>query len=172
MSEHKDSSLQQNDERIYRINKEIFDKLPEQQKEYYLKANEMSYNDREYCITMENLKKLCFVSIEELFKENSNIEMKSAELNNVLKKLEEIRMKIIKDKTIIHSGLGFDNIIVNPDNGDVKLVDFDYLKVVKDKDYLTNKEQLDSKVAILRLSMAIGCVNNLISPQCGAQQQK
>lgn len=171
MTEHKDSSLQQNDEKIYRINKTIFDKLPEQQKEYYLKANEMSYNDREYYITMENLKKLHFVPIEKLFKDKSIIKIKSAELNNVFKKLKEIQMKIFNNKAVIHGGVGFDNIIVNPNNGDVKLIDFDYLKVFKGEYNLTNVEDINLKTSKLRLDMVIECIKELISPQ-KVQQQK
>ena len=173
MSEQKDSSLQQNDERIYRINKEIFDQLPEQQKEYYLKANEMPYNNRgEYYITMEDLEGLCFVSIKELFKADSKIEIKSAKLNNILKKLKEIRIEILKDKTIIHGGLGFDNIIVNPDNGDVKLTDLNSLMVVKDKNNLTKEEQQELRISMRKLNIVIGCMNELISPQYDAQQRK
>ena len=171
MTEQKDLSLQQNDKRIYRINKKIFDKLPEQQKEYYLKANEMSYNDREYYITMENLNELRFVSIEKLFKEDSDIKIKSAELNNVLKKLKEIQMKIFNNKAVIHGSLGFDNIIVNPNNGDVKLIDFDYLKVFKGEYNLTNVEDINLKTSKLRLDMVIECIKELISPQ-KVQQQK
>ena len=119
---------------------------------------------KEY-IVMEDLNKMGFITIDNLFKKRDTIKIESCKLKTTIEKLNIIKTYFIENKIILHGDLNCCNIMINKNDGNVKLIDFGFSYIIKDKDKLTEEENRLYKKDINNLERLIKKINNLISSQ-------
>ena len=121
--------------------KKVVTYLSQQDIPYYVTTYGITHlNGKEY-IVMEDLNRVNFITINKFFKDKDLFEKHSGKLESVTKKLKQIKQDLYNSKTIIHGDLRSSNIMINLDNGDVKLIDFGFSKIIKNKDKLTKIER-------------------------------
>ena len=148
---------------------DFFNKLLKSRKKYYqITKRERTVDKEGYLITSDLTS---FININELYKDAELYKNEISKLKIISEKLKSMQLEFHADKTIIHNGLGLDSIYVDLKNCNVRLNDLSSLTVVGNKNDLTAEEQEKLRISMYRLSIAIGCIDDFISPQT-AQQQK